>query len=111
MKLGLLNTSILTATGTYKLIDITLESARDIIGKYDEPHLGIESAIGHAATAQIMSELLKYPVVENRIEFKQEVSQVCLVFKLNGRAEEGKIMTREEVEKMGYKFQLLMRVS
>ena len=30
MKLGLLNTSIVTTTGTYKMVDLTLAQAKDL---------------------------------------------------------------------------------
>ena len=45
----------------------------------------------------------------NRIMFEQQEGQKALVFKLLGRPEEGKILTTEEIEQIGYKFQLLIR--
>lgn len=107
MKLGLLNTSILTTEGTYKLIDITFEQAKDLIASNKD---NLDSAIGHASTAEIMTTLLDVPVELNRQFFSQQPGQQALVFKLNGRPEEGKILSREEVEAIGYKFQLLERI-
>ena len=43
--------------------------------------------------------------------FSQDVGQRALVFKLNGRPEEGKILTTEEIEAIEYKFQLLERLA
>lgn len=106
-KLALLNTSILTTAGAYTLTDISLDEARQIVADNDG---NLDSAIGHQSTAEIMTTLLDVDVPVNRQMFSQEVGQQALVFKLNGRPEEGKILTSEEIEKIGYKFQLLTRV-
>lgn len=104
MKIGLLNTSILTTEGNYSLTSISLEEAKEAIkGK------SLDSAIGHQATAEIMTTLLETPIEVNRQLFVQDVGQTCLVFKLNGRPAEGTILSKEEIEKIGYKFQLLIR--
>lgn len=105
-KLALLNTSILTTAGTYTLSDITLDEARQIIADNDG---NLDSAIGHQSTAEIMTTLLDVDVPVNRQMFSQKVGQQALVFKLNGRPQEGKILTAAEIEEIGYKFQLLMR--
>lgn len=105
-KLALLNTSILTTAGTYTLSDISLDEARQIVADNDG---NLDSAIGHQSTAEIMTTLLDVDVPVNRQMFSQEVGQQALVFKLNGRPQEGKILTSEEIEKIGYKFQLLTR--
>lgn len=105
MKLGILNTSILTAAGTYKLEDITLEDAKNLVAENE-----IDSAVGHVATAEIMTTLLGVEIPVNRQLFTQQPGQSALVFKLNGRPEEGKILTVEEIEQIGYKFQLLKRI-
>lgn len=104
--LALLNTSILTTAGEYKLSDISLEDAKKLVADAGT----LDSAIGHQSTAEIMTTLLETEVAVNRQMFTQEVGQQALVFKLNGRPEEGKILSKEEIEKIGYKFQLLERV-
>ena len=71
----------------------------------------ILSAVGHQSTADILTTLLETEVPMNRIQFAQEKGQKALVFKLNGRPEEGKILTAEEIEAIGYKFQLLTKIS
>ena len=104
MKLGILNTSILTSTGMYELQDITLEQAQDLVHNND-----ILSAVGHQSTADILTTLLGTTIPMNRIMFEQQEGQKALVFKLLGRPEEGKILTQQEIEQIGYKFQLLIR--
>lgn len=106
LPLALLNTSILTTSGTYSLEDITLDQAREIVAESYK----VDSAIGHQSTADIMSNLLNTKVDVNRQMFVQQVGQEALVFKLNGRPQEGKILTLDEIEEIGYKFQLLIRI-
>lgn len=106
MKLALLNTSILTTTGRFELKDITLEEARNLVTENE-----ILSAVGHQSTADILTTLLETEVPMNRIMFEQETGQKALVFKLNGRPEEGKILTAEEIHQIGFKFQLLTKIA
>ena len=73
------------------------------------PSTEILSAVGHDVTAQILTELLGVTVPVNRIQFQQEVGQDALVFKLNARAPEGKVLNREEIEAIGYSFKILTR--
>ena len=103
-KLAILNTSILTSTGMYELRDITLQEAQQLVKDNN-----ILSAIGHQSTADILTTLLETTIHMNRIMFEQEQGQKALVFKLNGRPEEGKILTQQEIEQIGYKFQILIR--
>lgn len=106
MKLALLNTSILTVEGEYSLKQISLEEARGIAWNNRN---NFDSAIGHASTAEIMQTLLDVPVSVNRQEFCQQIGQTALVFKLNGRPKEETILSVEELEKIGYKWQILER--
>lgn len=106
MKLALLNTSIITSVGTFEIHDITLEEAKEIINKNE-----FQSYIGHESTAQILTSLLEKEVIMDRTPFEQQTGQQALVFKLNGRPEEGKILTAEEIHQIGFKFQLLTKIS
>jgi hypothetical protein len=65
---------------------------------------GFMSAIGHESTAKILSELLGVEVQLNRINVKCQNSDVLVVFTLKSRAPEGKILTKEEIEAIGYEF-------
>lgn len=105
MKLAILNTSILTAEGDYTLRKISLEQAQELARQNE-----ILSAVGHQSTAEILTELLGVEVPVNRIPFEQEVSQIALVFKLKGRPPEGVILSREEIEQIGYEFFTLIRL-
>lgn len=105
MKVTLLNTSILTNYGTYDFQQISLAKAKELVKDAETV-----SAIGHAATAEILSELLEIEVTANRIEFAQTVDDTALVFKLKSRITEGKILNRAEIERVGYNFGILRRL-
>lgn len=102
----ILNTSILTTAGTFRLDDITLDEAKNLVHNND-----ILSAVGHKSTADILTTLLQKEIPANRIEYAQNINEKALVFKLNGRPEEGKILTADEIQEIGYKFQLLTKLS
>lgn len=100
----ILNTSILTNFGSYSYEPISLEGAQQIVHECK-----FQSAIGHQATADILTSLLGVNVPMNRIQYSQQPEETALIFKLKGRAEEGKILTIPEIEAMGYEFGLLVR--
>lgn len=105
MTIAILNTPILTDVGTYKLSNITLEQAQKLVNEND-----FDSYIGHQATSEILSILLGTEIPMNRQQFKQEIGQKAIIFKLNSRLQEGQVLTTiQEIESIGYTFQLLER--
>ena len=101
----ILNTSILTNYGSFSYEKITLDQAKELVKD------GFISAIGHQSTAEIISTLLNIECSMNRIQYAQDISDVALVFKLKGRSEEGKILTLEDIEEIGYEWGLLTRLT
>lgn len=111
--IALLNTSILTSYGTFTYESTTLEDIKEFLVKtqqYEEfaSHFKIKSFIGHQSTCDILTELFGFEVKMNREQFAQTKDDIAIVFKLNGRPEEGKILTREEIETIGYSFGILV---
>jgi hypothetical protein len=104
--LTLLNAAILTCYGVFNYSPISLTRARALVREAKR----VQSAVGHASTAEILSDLLDYPVSMNRMEYKQEAGEAALIFRLNQRPEEGKILSRKEIEEIGYEFGLLIRI-
>lgn len=102
--IAILNTTIVTTDGLYRITPITLEVARELLNRNS-----MLSAIGHQSTADILTELLGLDVPMNRINFAQEVKQSAIVFKLKSRSPEGVILTKEEIEAIGYEFKLMTR--
>jgi hypothetical protein len=104
--LTLLNTSILTNFGSYNYREITLEQARELVNSNQ-----FQSAIGHQSTADIMTTILEVEVPLNRIQYAQGQGETALVFKLNGRAPEGAILSVEELQQIGFTWGILERIS
>jgi hypothetical protein len=111
MKLALLNTSIVTSDGSYRLTTISPGDARDMAQAYLHRGEGIESYIGHQSTADMMNKILGIPVPVSRDLFSQQRSQHALVFKLNGRQTVDRELGLEELEAIGYTFKTLYRVA
>lgn len=106
MKIALLNTAVLTSPGVYEYTEeIPLDKVKWIL-----LHSVYESFIGHKSTAEVITELTGIPVEANRGNFVQEKGQTAIVFKLNERVPEGKILTKEEIEKIGYSFRILRKL-
>jgi hypothetical protein len=110
--LALLNTSILTADGVFELTTVSGGDACDVAWHYWNAGPGhVESYIGHDATAQLISAALGFQVVVNRVAFEQQVGQEALVFKLNGRAAEGRILTLADLYEIGFTWKHLLRTA
>lgn len=106
MKTALLNTSIITTDGSFTYRTISLVEAREIAGNGSN----VVSHVGHESTAQIMTELLGFPVAMSRIPFSHARLQIALVLKLNGRPPEGRILTRNEIDSIGYTWGVMQRI-
>ncbi len=109
--LTFLNAAIITTHGAFEFQKLSLKEAREIVSGFHASNRKISSAIGHAATAELMTMLLRFPVPENRIDFVQTTEDAALIFKLKKRAPEGVILTRDELEEIGYELGLLTRTA
>jgi hypothetical protein len=104
--IAILNTSIVTTDGTYTLTSISLEDACALVATSP-----IDSAVGHESTAALLTTLLGVEVPTNRQLFAQQIGQRALVCKLNGRPPEGQVLSREDLEAIGYSFKILERMA
>lgn len=105
MKVVLLNTSIATSYGTLVYAPLALENAQWLTSHRNS---AVNSAIGHESTAQIMSDLLKIDVPVNRQQYTQLIGDIAIVLKLNGRLPEGKVLSRAELEEIGFSFGVMI---
>lgn len=105
LPVAIFNGTVATTNGLYSIEDTDVDTARKYVNEN-----GFISAIGHEATANIMSELLEVHIPMNRIQFHQEVGQLAIVFKLNERPPEGEILNRDEVERVGYSLKIMERL-
>lgn len=102
--LTILNSPVLTDYGSFLFQPITLKDARRRVRESDW-----ESAVGHEETARVISELLQIRCAKNRISYHQQVGDSALVFSLKARPPEGRILSRQEIEQVGYSWGLLVR--
>ncbi|MFA9463997.1 MAG: YddF family protein [Velocimicrobium sp.] len=105
LPVGFFNGTVATTNGLYRIKDIDIETAKQYVKQN-----GFISAIGHEATAQVMSDLLGLNILMNRIQFHQEIGQIVIVFKLNERPPEGVLLNREELERVGYSLKIMERL-
>ena len=77
---------------TVKVRPISLEEAFRLLQE------GFVSAVGHPATAQVMSALLGVEIPPNRVSITIGPGDQLLVFQLAVRLAEGQILTAQEVQ-------------
>jgi hypothetical protein len=87
-----------------RIKEVSKEEVKEILKRE-----GFVSGIGHQSTAQILSELLDIPIPFNRIQIKLMPNDILIVFQILTRLEEGKILTKEEISKLPFKFFLIER--
>lgn len=100
----ILNTPILPTFGTYKFSPLTIKETKDYLSN------GFTSAVGHQSTADVMKEVLGIDIPKNRISWMPKIGDEALVFKLNSRPPEGKILTFAEIESIGFYFGRIVRI-
>lgn len=107
----LLNTTIVPpgADGLWRVAEVDITYVVHILSWLG--HSGawgfLHSHIGHESTAQIAAELLRQKVEVDRRPWNGE--SIGVAIQLNGRPPEGKILSREEVEAVGYTLRLVFR--
>lgn len=85
-----------------KAKEIKIEEARELVKK--EP---FTSAIGHQATAELLTNVLGVNVPMNRIAIRVTHGDKILAFMLKQRLPEGVVITKiEDLEKIGYELWL-----
>lgn len=110
-----LNTTIVPAgvDGVWEVATVDEGVARWLMslaaGYEPEPALPVVSHVGHAATAAAFGEILGRAVEVDRTPWTGE--GVGLVLQLNGRIAEGTILTREEMDRIGYTLRVIFRRS
>ena len=105
--LYLMSTTIVPAdaAGTWEMTPITLGAAQELVCLHEHT-----SAVGHASTAEAMTELLGQPVAMNRLTVRPQEGDYFLCFKLNQRPPEGAILDRAQLEELGFGWALMAYV-
>jgi hypothetical protein len=76
---------------------VTVEEAKQIIAS--QPFV---SAVGHEATAQLLSRLLGVTIPYNRIQIFMQPGDRALHFFLKTRLPEGRVLTEGELKQLDY---------
>ena len=76
----------------------SIEEVRQLLSR------GFVSAVGHQATADLLTSLLQVPVQFNRIAVKAAPGDVLVHFVLRERIPEGKVLTLEELQSLPFDF-------
>jgi hypothetical protein len=84
-------------SATVRLTKISIEEAKTLLAS--QP---FTSAIGHEATAKILSQLLSINIPTNRISVWMERGDVGLHFFLKTRLPEGKVLSEEELKQLQF---------
>ena len=67
---------------------------------------GFESAVGHQATADFLSELLGIKIEPNRVQIELKEGNTLVVFQLLQRLP-GTVLSEKEIQQVPYKFYLV----
>ncbi len=103
--LYLLNSPVISDFGHWSYQGpLTVAEAREIVAE------GFVSAIGHLSTANLLSKILGRQVPVNRIPVVLEPGDRALVFQLERRLPEGRVLGEAELLRAGFRLGLLERL-
>jgi hypothetical protein len=104
-QIAVLNAAVITGLPSsgevfqYEIKKLDLDTVKDLLKNND-----FKSYIGHGVIADLLSHLLETHILENRESFSQEKEQMAICFKLRNRPPQGRFLSVEEVNTIGYDF-------
>ena len=104
MKQYLLNSSVLTSFGEWKYEILSVDSARKLASQGSWI-----SAIGHAAAAESLSQLLGIHVELQRIEIEMQVGDRAIVLRFSSRLKHSTDLSIEQAGQLSWQLGLLTR--
>jgi hypothetical protein len=100
----LINAPILPNYGSYDFQPLSVEQAKALL------HTDFVSAIGHDATAALLTHVLEQDIPVNRIQIHLDVGDVAIIFRLQTRLPEGKVLDEAELFAMPFELGFLTRL-
>lgn len=100
-----INSPILTDYGLWQFTGpLSVEQAKALLTT------NFVSAIGHSASADVLSQILNIPIPVNRIQITMQPGDNALIMRLAQRLPEGKVLNAEELTQLDFEFGLLNRL-
>jgi len=90
--------SMITPPTTLTVVEASVEDVKNILKD------GFTSAVGHEATAQVITTQLSIPVSANRVSIQLKTGDTLVVFQLLARLPEGKILGVDEMKEIPSKW-------
>jgi hypothetical protein len=84
--------------GTWTMLPATIAEVAEAIAE------GATSAVGHEETAAVIQTLTNQPIAAHRITVRPEVGDTFFCFSLKRRPPEAAVLTREQLEAIGYQW-------
>jgi len=85
------------STATVRFKRLTVDEAKQLLAS--QP---FTSAVGHEATAQLLSRLLNVNIPFNRASIYLQPGDKCIHFFLKTRLPEGRVLTEDEISKVDF---------
>jgi hypothetical protein len=102
MTLYIINAPILTEYGLWEFSGpLSIDEARTMLAH------NFVSAIGHEASAKLLSQILNIPIPVNRIQIKMKPGDKALILRLLQRLPEGKVLNESELKRLDFELGLL----
>jgi Na+/H+ antiporter NhaB len=106
MTVYIINAPVLTSYGDWRFTGaLSIQQARDLLRD------GFVSAIGHQASATLLTQILAIDIPTNRISVTMQTGDQALILRLLQRLPEGVILTEQEMMNTPYELALLTKLA